>query len=222
MNKLIFTLILNELKIQNNSIKDPIFIVCVYLSLLLVFPLSLGMNSNLLLDFSPAIIWVCSLITFLSAIEKYFSIDASEGILDQYVLSSLPLNLIVLIKVLCYWVSVGLPLIILFPVISLFLNLPFYLITSISFSLLLGTLSFSCIGIMGSALVLGAKKSNVIVILLVLPLTIPILIFGISSTIFLLEGTSALSSIYFQCMTLCFLLAVVPFITSKAIRIYVD
>ena len=83
MNKLI----IYELKIQNSSIKDPIFIICVYLSLLIVFPLSLGENSNFLKEFSPAIIWICSLITFLSALEKYFSADASEGVLEQYLLS---------------------------------------------------------------------------------------------------------------------------------------
>ena len=99
MNNLIYSIILNELKIQNNSLKDPIFIICVYLSLLIIFPLSLGGNSNLLKDFSPAIIWICALITFISAIEKFFSSDASEGVLEHYVLStnsrfalSLPVN----------------------------------------------------------------------------------------------------------------------------------
>ena len=222
MNKLIYSIILNELKIQNNSLKDPIFIICVYLSLLVIFPLSLGGNSNLLKDFSPAIIWICALITFISAIEKFFSSDASEGVLEHYVLSTIPLSLIIVIKVFCYWISVGLPLIILFPIISLFLNLPFNLVWIICFSLTIGTLSFSFIGVMGSALVLGAKKSNLIVILLVLPLTIPVLIFGISTTTFSLEGISPLTSIYLQCMLLSFLIAIVPLITSKAIKIYVE
>ena len=75
---------------------------------------------------------------------------------------------------------------------------------------------------MGSALVLGAKKSNLIVILLLLPLTIPVLIFGISTTTFSLEGISPKTSIYLQCMSLSFLIAVVPLITSKAIKIYVE
>ena len=75
---------------------------------------------------------------------------------------------------------------------------------------------------MGSALVLGAKKSNLIVILLVLPLTIPVLIFGISTTTFSLVGISPLTSIYLQCMLLSFLIAIVPLITSKAIKIYVE
>ena len=74
----------------------------------------------------------------------------------------------------------------------------------------------------GSALVLGAKKSNLILILLVLPLTIPILIFGISTTSISLQGMSPLTSIYLQCMSLSFLIAVVPLITSKAIKIYVE
>ena len=222
MNKLIYSIILNELKIQNNSLRDPIFIICVYLSLLIIFPLSLGGNSNLLKDFSPAIIWICALITFISAIEKFFSSDASECVLEHYVLSTIPLNLIIVIKVFCYWISVGLPLIILFPIISLFLNLPFNLVGIICFSLTIGTLSFSFIGVMGSALVLGAKKSNLIVILLVLPLTIPVLIFGISTTTFSLEGISPLTSIYLQCMLLSFLIAIVPLITSKAIKIYVE
>ena len=222
MNKLIYSIILNELKIQNNSLKDPIFIICVYLSLLIIFPLSLGENSNLLKDFSPAIIWICALITFISAIEKFFSSDAFEGVLEHYVLSTIPLSLIIVIKVFCYWISVGLPLIILFPIISLFLNLPFNLVGIICFSLTIGTLSFSFIGVMGSALVLGAKKSNLIVILLVLPLTIPVLIFGISTTTFSLEGISPLTSIYLQCMSLSFLIAIVPLITSKAIKIYVE
>ena len=76
------SLIKNELKIQNNSLKDPIFIICVYLSLLIVFPISIGTNSSLLKEFSPAIIWVCALITFIASIEKFFSIEASEGILE--------------------------------------------------------------------------------------------------------------------------------------------
>lgn len=222
MNKLIYSIILNELKIQNNSLKDPIFIISVYLSLLIIFPLSLGENSSLLKDFSPAIIWVCALITFISSIEKFFSTDASEGVLEHYVLSAVPLSLIIVIKVLCYWISVGLPLVILFPVISLFLSLPFSLVGIICFSLTIGTLSFSLIGVMGSALVLGAKKSNLILILLVLPLTIPILIFGISTTSISLQGMSPLTSIYLQCMSLSFLIAVVPLITSKAIKIYVE
>ena len=222
MNKLIYSVILNELKIQNNSLKDPIFIVSVYLSLLIIFPLSLGSNSSLLKDFSPSIIWICALITFISAVEKFFSSDASEGVLEHYVLSTIPLSLIIIIKVFCYWISVGLPLIILFPIISLFLNLPFNLVGIICFSLTIGTLSFSFIGVMGSALALGATKSNVIVILLVLPLAIPILIFGITTTVFSLQGMSPLTSIYLQCMLLSFLIAVVPLITSKAIKIYVE
>ena len=66
MNKLIYSIILNELKIQNNSLKDPIFIICVYLSLLIIFPLSLGENPNLLKDFSPAIIWICAPLVWLA------------------------------------------------------------------------------------------------------------------------------------------------------------
>ncbi len=216
------SLIINELKIQNNSLKDPIFIICVYLSLLIVFPISIGTNSSLLKEFSPAIIWVCALITFISSIEKFFSIEASEGILEQLVISRFPLYLIILVKVFCYWVSVGLPLIIIFPIIALFLEININVIGTICISLIIGTISFSFLGILGAGLVLGAKKSNYIVMLLIIPLTIPILIFGISTTNFALNDLPTEATIYLQCMALSFLIAVVPVITSKAIKIYVE
>ena len=222
MKNIMSSMFYRELKVQNKSLKDPLFVIGVYLSLLLVFPLSLGPSSNLLKSFSPAIIWTCSLITFLTAIEKFFISDISEEYLEQLFLSSLPLSIIVLIKALCHWISVGFPLIILCPLISIFLNLPLNLLWIMCFSLFLGTLSFSLIGIMGAALVIGAKKSNVIVILIIIPLTIPILIFGISSTLFCLEGLIPYSTLYLQCMSLSFLLAISPIVTSSAIKIYLE
>ena len=150
------------------------------------------------------------------------SIEASEGILEQLVISRFPLYLIILVKVFCYWVSVGLPLIIIFPVIALFLEININVIGTICISLIIGTISFSFVGILGAGLVLGAKKSNYIVMLLIIPLTIPILIFGISTTNFALNDLPTEATIYLQCMALSFLIAVVPVITSKAIKIYVE
>ena len=170
----------------------------------------------------PAIIWVCALITFIASIEKFFSIEASEGILEQLVISRFPLYLIILVKVFCYWVSVGLPLIIIFPIIALFLEININVIGTICLSLIIGTISFAFVGILGAGLVLGAKKSNYIVMLLIIPLTIPILIFGISTTNFALNDLPTEATIYLQCMALSFLIAVVPVITSKAIKIYVE
>ena len=88
--------------------------------------------------------------------------------------------------------------------------------------MIIGTISFSFVGILGAGLVLGAKKSNYIVMLLIIPLTIPILIFGISTTNFALNDLPTEATIYLQCMTLSFLIAVGPVITSKAIKIYVE
>ena len=127
-----------------------------------------------------------------------------------------------MVKVFCYWVSVGLPLIIIFPIIALLLEININVIGTICISLIIGTISFSFVGILGAGLVLGAKKSNYIVMLLIIPLTIPILIFGISTTNFALNDLPTEATIYLQCMALSFLIAVVPVITSKAIKIYVE
>ena len=216
------SIVLRDIKINNKSFKDLLFILSIYIGLVLIFPLSLGPSSKLLSTLAPSIVWICALITSISVIDKFFTLDMNDGWLELLLISNIPLEMIVLMKALSHWLSVGLPLIIISPVVCIFLNMPISSIPITICSLILGTCSLTLIGMMGAALVLGAKKTNTIVILLVLPLTVPVLIFGVATINAHINGNSYTPHILLSAMCLSFLIALSPIATSTAIRIAIE
>ena len=157
------------------EIANPLWFFLIVITL---FPLGIGPEPQLLARIAPGIIWVAALLASLMAMDRLFRDDFQDGSLEQLMLMPVPLPLVVLAKVTAHWVVTGLPLLLLSPLAALLLGLDFYGWQVMAATLLLGTPTLSFLGAPGVGLTVGLKRSGVLLSLLVLPLTIPLLIFA--------------------------------------------
>ncbi|HEX8954628.1 MAG TPA: heme exporter protein CcmB, partial [Burkholderiaceae bacterium] len=143
-----------------------------------LFPLGVGAEPSLLRTLAPGILWVSALLASMLSLGRLFAADYADGTLEQMLLSAEPLSIIVIGKVLAHWLVSGLPLVLLSPLLAIQFDLPGDSIMVLMASLLLGTPVLSLIGAIGAALTLGLRGGGALISLLVLPLYIPVLIFG--------------------------------------------
>ena len=151
-----------------------------FLIVITVFPLVIGPDPELLSRIAPGVAWVAALLSALLSFERLFRDDYIDGSLEQLMLTSQPLVLTALAKVLAHWLLTGLPLILLSPIAALLLSLEIPIWWALVLTLLLGTPVLSCLGAIGVALTVGLRKGGVLLSLLVVPLFIPVLIFSAS------------------------------------------
>ncbi len=151
-----------------------------FLIVITLFPLVIGPDPKLLSRIAPGIAWVAALLSALLSFERLFRDDFIDGSLEQVMLTSQPLVLTALAKVLAHWLLTGLPLILLSPIAALLLSLEISIWWALVLTLLLGTPVLSCLGAIGVALTVGLRKGGVLLSLLVVPLFIPVLIFSAS------------------------------------------
>ena len=157
------------------EIANPLWFFLIVITL---FPLGIGPEPQLLARIAPGVIWVAALLASLMAMDRLFRDDFQDGSLEQLMLLPVPLPLVVLAKVTAHWVVTGLPLLLLSPLAALLLGLDFYGWQVMAATLLLGTPTLSFLGAPGVGLTVGLKRGGVLLSLLVLPLTIPLLIFA--------------------------------------------
>ena len=150
-----------------------------YLVVVALIPLGIGPDLGLLARIAPGVLWVALLLAALLSLPRMFEADHEDGALDVLATGPLPLELVVVAKSLAHWLTVGLPLALISPVLGLLLNLDLSAAPALVATMLAGTPAVSCIGALGAALALGARKGGLLLALLVLPLYIPTLIFGI-------------------------------------------
>ncbi|MBL8501549.1 MAG: heme exporter protein CcmB [Nitrosomonas sp.] len=143
-----------------------------------LFPLSVGPEMNMLRTMAPGVVWVAALLASMLSLGRMFSNDYLDGTLEQMLLSPQPLSLLVLGKAAAHWLVTGVPLVLMAPVLGIQYDLPEEALLVLTAALLLGTPVLSLIGAIGAALTLGLRGGGVLVSLLVLPLYIPVLIFG--------------------------------------------
>ena len=151
-----------------------------FLIVITLFPLVIGPDPKLLSRIAPGVAWVAALLSALLSFERLFRDDFIDGSLEQVMLTSQPLVLTALAKVLAHWLLTGLPLILLSPIAALLLSLEKSIWWALVLTLLLGTPVLSCLGAIGVALTVGLRKGGVLLSLLVVPLFIPVLIFSAS------------------------------------------
>ena len=151
-----------------------------FLIVITLFPLVIGPDPKLLSRIAPGVAWVAALLSALLSFERLFRDDYIDGSLEQLMLTSQPLVLTALAKVLAHWLLTGLPLILLSPIAALLLSLEISIWWALVLTLLLGTPVLSCLGAIGVALTVGLRKGGVLLSLLVVPLFIPVLIFSAS------------------------------------------
>jgi heme exporter protein B len=184
-----------------------------------LFPLGIGANPNLLQAVAPGVIWVAALLAALLSLDGIFRSDFEDGTLEQYLLSSHPVSLLVLGKVFAHWLITGLPLLLISPLLGVFLGLPADGIKILFITLLLGTPVLSLIGAVGVALTVGLRKGGMILSLLVLPLYVPLLIFASSAVDTAAAGLSVTAHLSLIAALLVLALSLSPFATAAALRV---
>ena len=184
-----------------------------------LFPLGIGAEPNQLRAIAPGVIWVAALLSSMLSLSRLFADDYADGTLEQMLLGTAPLGVVVAAKALAHWLVCGLPLVLVSPLIALQYDLPGELHGVLALSLALGTPVLSLIGAIGAALTLGLRGGGVLLSLLVLPLYVPVLIIGAGSV----ERAAAGQGGQGQLLLLGALLAVAavfaPWATAAALRV---
>jgi len=152
-----------------------------YLVVVAIMPFGLGPDLNLLVRVAPGMLWVALLLAALLSADRIFHNDYEDGTLDVLATGPLPLPVVAAIKSLAHWITTGIPLALLAPVLGLLLNLPFDAMPLLVLAMLAGTPAVSFIAAIGASLTLGLRRSGLLLALLVLPLYVPVLIFGVST-----------------------------------------
>ena len=143
-----------------------------------LFPLGVGPEPDTLRQIAPGVVWVAALLAAMLSLARMFGADYADGTLEQVVLAPQPLTMLVLSKVLAHWLTTGLPLVLIAPLLGLQFDLPANALVALMLSLLIGTPALSLIGAVGAALTLGVRGGGALTALLVLPLYVPVLVFG--------------------------------------------
>jgi heme exporter protein B len=187
-----------------------------------LFPLGVGPELDVLRGIAPGVVWVAALLASMLSLDRMFSHDYVDGSLEQLMLTSQPLSIVVLGKIIAHWLVTGAPLVLIAPVLGLQFDLPPKALITLLASLLLGTPALSLIGAIGAALTLGLRGGGVLVSLLVLPLCIPVLIFGAGAVEASINGMSAESHLSLLGAVLILALSFAPWTTAAALRISME
>jgi heme exporter protein B len=184
----------------------------------LLFPFGVGPEPQVLGRIAAGIIWAAALLAAVVSLDRLFAADYADGGLDLIALSPLPLEAAVLAKVTAHWLTTGLPLTLLSPLLAVLVDLDPVAIPMLMLSLLLGTPTLSLLGAIAAALTLGARRAGVLVALLVLPLYLPPLIFGTAAVEAVLTGQSARGDLLLLGALTLVALPLAPWATAAALR----
>ncbi len=212
------SLLRRDLRLSLRSPGDSATVVLFFVLALVLFPLGVGPEPNVLARISGGVVWVSALLACLLSVERLFQLDAEDGSLELIALSPAPLELLVLAKCLAHWLTTGLPLIAAAPLLALMLNLPAGGYAILILALALGTPTLSLIGAIGAALTLGARRGGVLLPLLALPLYIPVLVFGAAAVEAAIAGLSPRPHLLLEAGLLALALPLAPIATAAAIR----
>jgi heme exporter protein B len=204
---------------KRSELLNPILFFILVVSL---FPLGIGPAPGLLGEIAPGVIWVAALLATLLSMERLFRSDFEDGALEHLLLSPHSLSLLVLAKVLAHWLVTGLPLILVSPLLGVLLHMPVEAIQVLPLTLLLGTPILSLLGAIGVALTVGLRRGGVLLTLLVLPLYVPVLIFGTAAVAAAAAGLPVSGQLALLGDMLALALTLSPLATAAGLRISAD
>ncbi len=194
---------------------NPVFFFVIVVSL---FPLGVGPDAETLRWIGPGVIWVGALLATLLSLDTLFTADHGDGTLEQLVMTPQPLSVILLAKTLAHWISSAIPLILISPLLCLFMQIPTATLPVMMVSLALGTLALSLIGAIGAALTVGLRHGGILLSLLILPLFIPVLIFGASAVHNHMQGLPVEAQLSLLGAMTMLALALAPLACAAAVR----
>ncbi len=201
---------------HRNELFNPLAFFVIVVSL---FPMGVSPEREVLRTLAPGVLWVAALLATMMSLESIFRSDFDDGAMEQIILSPHPLSVLVAAKVLAHWLVTGLPLLLLSPLLGVLLALPEKAMGTLLLTLALGTPTLSLVGGIGVALTVGLRHGGALLSLLVLPLYIPILIFGTNAVTSAAAGLPVTGQIYFLCALLVLALTLAPLATAAALRI---
>jgi heme exporter protein B len=170
-----------DLRLAVRQGMDCLMSVVFFVLAVVLFPFGVGPEPDMLARIAPGVIWVAALLASMLALERLFQTDYEDGSLELLALAPVPLEAVVIAKVTAHWLTTGLPLIVAAPVLAILLNMEPDGFLALIGALALGTPLLSLIGAVGAALILGSRRGGVLLGLLVLPLFIPALVFGVAA-----------------------------------------
>lgn len=170
---------------QSSDMLNPVFF---FLMVVTMMPLGISPESKSLSVLAPGLLWVIALLATLLSLDSLFRSDYDDGSLEQLALSPQPLYFMVIVKVLSHWLTTGLPLTLVAPLLGVLLSLPVEGYLPLWFSLFLGTITLSLVGAIGAALTVSLRKGGLLLSLIIMPLYVPVLIFGASCVRMAVEG----------------------------------
>ena len=222
MLNIVFSLIARDLRLSLRRQADIASVLFFFIIVVSLFPLGIGPETEQLRKLAPGVLWVAALLATMLSLPRLFADDHRDGTLEQLALSPQPLGLIVLGKVAAHWLVSGLPLALIAPVLGIQFDLSGDALFVLTAAILLGTPALSGIGAIGAALTLGLRGGGVLLSLLVLPLYIPVLIFGagaVDATVSGLGGEGHLSLL--AAMTIA-AIGFAPWASAAALKIALE
>ncbi len=201
-----------------DSLQPALFFVLA----LALFPLGVGPAPEILARIGVGVIWVLALLAVMLSLDRLYQADAEDGSLDLLALGTLPLELVALAKCLAHWLTSGLVLVLVSPLLAVLMQLPGKAQGVLALALLLGTPTLTLVGSIGAALLIGARRGSVLLALLVLPLYIPVLIFGVSAVEGEVMGLGGRPQLLIQGAMLLAALALAPIASAAALRLALE
>lgn len=221
MTQAFFGVVWRDLLLAIRRRSDVVTSLMFFIIVTSLFPLGIGPDQAVLRTMAPGVIWVAALLSSMLSLQRLFASDYADGVLDQMVLSPHPLAVLAGGKIVAHWIVAGLPIVLLSPVMALQFDLSGSSIIVLVVTLLLGTPTLSLLGSIGSALTLGVRGGGPLMALLVVPLFIPILIFGAGAVVANESGLGIEANVSLLGAGLLLGAALAPLATAAALRIAV-
>jgi heme exporter protein B len=190
-----------------------------FLVVVLLVPLGVGPEGERLAGVAPGTLWIAALLACLLSLDRLFQADAEDGTLDILALSPLPLEAVVALKALAHWLTTGLPLVVIAPLLGVTLSLPGEAYAWLVASLAVGTPGLSFLGAIGAAVTVGVRRGGLLLSILVLPLYVPSLILGARAVAAAAEGGEPMPALALLGGLTLFILAAAPFAAAAALRV---
>lgn len=218
----IAAILVRDLRLAMRRKADVLGTLFFFIIVVSLFPLGIGPEKSLLRAIAPGILWVAALLATMLSLNRLFAADYADGTLEQLAIAPYPLTMSTLAKIIALWVSTGLPLVILAPVLGLQFDLPMDALWTMTLALLLGTPILAALGAIGAGLTLGLRGGGVLLALLILPLYIPVLIFGAGAVEAVMQGLSPRGQLSLLAAGLILSLIFAPWASAIALRIALD
>lgn len=217
-----FAIVRRDVMLALRRMSDTMSVLLFFILAIVLFPLGIGPELNVLSRIAAGTIWVVALLAAMLSLDRLFQIDADEGGLDLLILAPLPLEVVVIAKCLAHWLVTGVPLIFSAPILSVLLNMSSDGFLVMIVAMVLATPTLSLIGAVGAALTVGTRRGGVLVSLLVLPLLTPVLILGASAVDLALAGLNAVPLLMLLGAVLLVAALLCPWAAASGLRLTIE